>query len=142
EGNSLANEQQNEAYSTNSTTLPNVEDINQDNTLNEQERYFQYLVKLSPGTMNVGSNYITDVLDASHPNGRVNWYQFKIPLENPERVVGSIQDFKSIRFMRVFLKGFEQEVVLRFATLELVRGEWRKYYNNLLSPGEYIPDPN
>ncbi|WP_367328982.1 cell surface protein SprA, partial [Lentimicrobium sp.] len=63
-------------------------------------------------------------------------------VQSPDEVVGNIQDFKSIRFMRMFLRNFDQPVVLRFATLELVRGEWRKYYSNLLAPGEYIPNPN
>jgi cell surface protein SprA len=148
EGNSPATEQSNENFQTQATTLPNVEDINRDNTLNEQERYFQYKVNLAPEKMNVGENYITDIYTANDiplengKRGSVKWYQFKIPVQSPDVVVGNIQDFKSIRFIRMFLKDFEEEVVLRFATLELVRGEWRKYYSNLLAPGEYIPDPN
>ncbi len=137
------------------TRSPNVEDINRDNTLSDQERYFQYVVHLRPEQMVVGQNYITDMYHAtpsatrasglSLENGKdidVKWYQFKIPLQQPDRVVGNIQDFKSIRFIRMFLKGFARPVVCRFASLELERGEWRKYYNSLLSPGEYIPDPN
>ena len=148
EGNSPATEQSNEQFQTQATTLPNVEDINRDNTLNEQERYFQYKVDLEPDKMIVGENYITDVYTANDiplengKRGSVKWYQFKIPVQSPDLVVGNIQDFKSIRFIRMFLKDFDEEVVLRFATLELVRGEWRKYYSNLLTPGEYIPDPN
>ncbi|MCD4747202.1 MAG: cell surface protein SprA, partial [Bacteroidales bacterium] len=74
--------------------------------------------------------------------GNVKWYQFKIPIHSPDLVVGSIQDFKSIRFLRMFFQGFKEPIVCRFATLDLVRGEWRKYSNNedLLSPGEWIPD--
>ncbi|HNY07595.1 MAG TPA: cell surface protein SprA, partial [Bacteroidales bacterium] len=70
----------------------------------------------------------------------VKWYQFKIPIHSPDKVVGNIQDFKSIRFMRMFFKGFIQPVVCRFATFELVRGEWRKYDQSLLANGEYIPN--
>ncbi|KAF0199526.1 MAG: hypothetical protein FD166_649 [Bacteroidetes bacterium] len=148
EGNSPASEQSAEQFQTQATTLPNVEDINRDNTLNEQERYFQYKVRLNPDHMVVGENYITDVYEAkdiSLENGKkgsVKWYQFKVPVQSPDQVIGNIQDFKSIRFMRMFLKNFDEPVVIRLATLELVRGEWRKYYSNLLEPGEYIPDPN
>ncbi|MFH1121585.1 MAG: cell surface protein SprA [Bacteroidota bacterium] len=148
EGNSPASEQSAEQFQTQATTLPNVEDINRDNTLNEQERYFQYKVRLIPGQMNVGENYITDIYEAKDislengKKGNVKWYQFKVPVQSPDQVIGNIQDFKSIRFMRMFLKNFENPVVVRMATLELVRGEWRKYYSNLLEPGEYIPDPN
>ncbi len=151
EGNSPASEQSNEEFQTQSTTLPNIEDINRDNTLNEQERYFQYQVKLTPENMVVGQNYIVDIqtpegeFPIKKENGHIiktKWYLFRIPVQDPSRVVGNIQDFKSIRFMRMFLKNWQQDVVLRFATLELVRGEWRKYYDNLLTEGEYIPDPN
>lgn len=132
---------------------PNVEDINRDNTLSDQERYFQYVVHIRPEQMNIGENYISDMYHATSENTpdiklengdpiNAKWYQFKIPLQQPERVVGNIQDFKSIRFIRMFVKNFQKPIVLRFASLELERGEWRKYYNSLLAPGEYIPDPN
>jgi len=148
EGNSPSDETNPEAYPTAATNLPNVEDINDDNTLSESERYFQYRVKLSPDQMKVGQNFITDIRHASGirlPNGdisEVNWYQFKIPVQNPNKIVGNISNFQSIRFMRVFLKNWDGPVVLRFATFELVRNEWRRYENSLLAEGEYIPNDN
>ena len=33
--------------------------------------------------------------------------------------------------MRVYMKGFEKPIYLRFARLELVRGEWRRYTGDL-----------
>ncbi len=146
EGNSPSDDQNPEKYPTAATNLPNVEDLNNDNTLNENERYFQYKIDLSPEKMKVGENYITDVFhayDINLPNGKqgeVDWYQFKIPVSNPDKVIGNIEDFKSIRFIRMFLKGFKKPIVTRFATLELVRGEWRRYRQQILSPGEYIPN--
>jgi len=146
EGNSPTNDQNPEGYVTSATSLPDIEDINRDNTLSETERYFQYRVDLNPNTMMVGQNFITDVYDAKGirlPNGQVGevkWYQFKIPVRDPSKIVGGIQDYQSIRFMRMFMKGFQEPTILRFATLELVRGEWRRYRYDLLSPGEYIPN--
>ncbi len=128
---------------------PNTEDLNNDNTLSDQERYFQYVVHLRPENMEVGKNYITDMFDsrgtvklANGQTGGALWYQFKIPVQKPDKVVGGIQDYKSIRFMRMFFKDWDTAVVCRFASFELERGEWRKYYNSMLTPGEYIPDPN
>jgi cell surface protein SprA len=127
------------------TTLPDKEDINGDNTLSESERYFQYRIALNPNQMVIGQNYITDINEATVsrlPNGTsatVKWYQFKIPVRNPERVVGGIQDFKSIRFIRVFFKGVSDSIICRFATFDLVRGDWRRFNYSLLQPGEYIP---
>lgn len=146
DGNSPTSDQYTESYSTSATTRPDIEDINNNNNLDFRENYFQYSINLNPAEIdpsNVGNNYITNVLSANvtTPDGvskTVRWYQFKIPIREPENVIGNIQDFKSVRFMRMFLKGFNQEVVLRFAKLELVRGEWRKYNGGLLSPGDFI----
>ena len=141
DGNSPTSEQSPEKYPTSSTTQPNVEDINHDNTLSEAESYFQYKVDLVPTKMQVGQNYITDVIEGKNKNGDpVKWYQFKIPIYNPDKVVGDIQDFKSIRFIRMFLKGFDEDVFLRFATLDLVRGEWRKYTSSFVEGGAYQPN--
>lgn len=146
DGNSPTDAQNPESYPTAATTLPDVEDLNRDNTLSESERYFQYEIELDPQQMEVGSQYITDIYTAEAiklANNDVvstKWYQFKIPISQPDRAIGGISDFRSIRFMRMFVKEFERPVVLRFATFELVRGEWRKYQHDLLAAGEYIPD--
>ncbi|MFZ4463064.1 MAG: cell surface protein SprA, partial [Bacteroidales bacterium] len=148
EGNSSTDEQNSENYPTSGSAVPNVEDINRDNTLSEAERYFQYRIKLDPTKMKVGENFITDVREAkgvplaNGEVGEVTWYQFRIPVSQPDKVIGNIEDFRSIRFIRMFLRGFEKPIVTRFATLELVRGEWRKYRNNLQAPGEYVPNDN
>ena len=148
EGNSPSSANSPETYPTSSTTLPNIEDINKDNTLSESEQYYQYIVQLRPEMMKPGNNYIANVYYASDiplangTKGSVKWYQFKIPIRQPDKVIGSIRDFTSIRFMRMFFKGFNKEIVCRFATLELTRQEWRRYTYDLLSPGEYLPDDN
>jgi cell surface protein SprA len=128
-----------------STTIPNTEDINFDNTLNESESYYHYNIPLFPN-MQIGDSYITDIQEttAKTPTGdrSIKWYQFKIPVQQPDKTVGSIRDFKSIRFIRMLLKDFEQPIVMRFATLELVRGEWRRYNFSLKTEGEYVPNDN
>ncbi len=131
-------------YPTSATTLPNVEDINQDNNLSEAEAYFQYHIDLRPQNMVVGQNFITDKVVGTHTNGsttkQVNWYQFKIPIASPTSKVNGIQDFRSIRFIRMFMNNFSEEVTLRFARLELIRGEWRPYLREMWTPGDYIQD--
>lgn len=137
EGNSLSPEQSPNPQYQSARAVPDVEDINQDNTLNEYERYFQYKVSIRPEDLEVGKNYITDkqVSQVTTVNGpqEAVWYQFKIPLSQPDKVVGSISDFSTIRFARMFMTGFKEVTHLRFATLELVRGEWRDYKFNLNS---------
>ena len=141
EGNSLSPEDAPDRLYQSARSVPDVEDINQDNTLNEYERYFQYRVSIRPEDLVVGKNYITDKqvsLQPTRDGGRieVEWYQFKIPLSDYEKVVGSIRDFSTIRFARMFMTGFSKPTHLRFATLELVRGEWRPYDFNLNSRGD------
>jgi cell surface protein SprA len=138
EGNSLSPEDADDGLYQSARSVPDVEDINQDNTLNEYERYFQYRISIRPEDLVVGKNYIADkqtklVALRNGKDAEVEWYQFKIPLSDYERVVGSINDFSTIRFMRMFMTGFKDVTHLRFATLELVRGEWRPYEFNLNS---------
>jgi cell surface protein SprA len=132
-------------YPTQARNTPDLEDINQDNNLSESESYFQYKVSLRPSDMVVGKNYITSVV-TYNPVGSTKsekWYQFKVPIREPQKAINGIRDFRSIRFFRMFMKGFDEEVILRFAKLELVRGEWRKYLLDLTTPGEIIQgDPN
>ena len=143
EGNSIPREYQTETYITNATTTPDVEDINRDNTLSESENFFQYRVSIRPQDLVVGQNYIADKTTVSvtlenDENSQVTWYQFKIPISEYNRKVGSISDFKSIRFMRMFMTNFDTTTCLRFGTLDLVRGEWRKYDDSFMQPGEYV----
>ena len=118
-----------------SSTVPDVEDINRDNTMNTINAYYEYSIDMKPG-MEVGQNYVTDIRntqvtlpDGSNTDAR--WIQFKIPVSQPENTIGSISDFRSIRFMRMFMTGFSDEITMRFGALDLVRGEWRRYTNTL-----------
>lgn len=140
EGNSLSPDQASDPLYQSARNVPDVEDINQDNTLNEYERYFQYRVSIRPEDFEVGKNFITDKQTSWQllPNGQraeVEWYQFKIPLAEYEKAIGNITDFTTIRFARIFLTGFRHVTHLRFATLELVRGEWREYDYSLSNRG-------
>ena len=136
QGNSPDNDDRTERYDTSYKTTPDVEDINQDYTLNEYEKYYQYRISLRPQDLVVGRNYIVDKRETTPVlrNGRtenITWYQFRIPLEEYERRVGSISGFSSIRFMRMFLTDFKRPIVLRFGSFDLVRGTWRVYNQNL-----------
>lgn len=136
EGNSTASEDSPEDYDISAKSMPDVEDINQDFTLNESEKYYEYRIPLYPA-MKAGEGYITSVRSTSVVlrNGQtandVKWYQFKVPIHNYTEKVGTIQDFSSIRFMRMYLTNFSDSTVLRFAKLALVRADWRAYDKTL-----------
>ena len=141
QGNSPDSDSRSESYDTSYKTTPDVEDINQDYTLNEYEKYYQYRVSIRPQDLVVGQNYIVDKRETSvklrnDTTETVTWYQFRIPVDDYERNVGGITDFTSIRFMRMFLTDFQKPIVLRFGSLDLVRGEWRIYEQSLSTGSE------
>lgn len=145
-GNSPVNDL-NTQYVTSGSSIPESEDINKDNALNETEAYYQYKVHLAPSTdptMTIGQNFIVNKkqTDVKLTNGRVQtetWYQFKVPIREYEKTVGGISDFRSVRFVRMFLEGFTDTAIVRFAQLQLDRNQWRQYRYSLMSPGENIP---
>ncbi len=131
---------ENEAYGTASTLQPDIEDINQDNTLNDSERFYRYRISIRKEDMQrVGQQHIASIMETevtlrNKEKALVKWYQFKVPLRGDTAImkkVGNIRNFKSIRFARIYMTNFSQETHLRLATLDLVRGEWRSYTKGL-----------
>ena len=127
-------------FSSAATLYPDDEDINHDNTLNQTEQYFEYKIDLKPNMAANSTKYVTDqrqlsVTYADGTHGTENWYLFRVPLSGYTSNVGNIPDFQSIRFMRMYLAGFEDSAVLRFASLNLVRNQWRNYKYDLDTNG-------
>ena len=142
EGNSPSTSEQ--AFSSAAKSTPDIEDNNQDFTMDEYENFFQYRISLHPEEMVVGQNYITDkrTVTTKLRNGNsesVNWYKFRIPIDEYEKVVGSIRDFTSIRFIRMYMTSFAKPITLRFATMQLVRGTWRPYQQPIASKNNLSP---
>lgn len=149
QGNSPVNNSSN--LNPSATNLPDGEDLNRDNSLNENEAYYRYPIKMTKGKNTVQSNGNTITLDGlafeSDPqlkdlitdtvvfyknNQYYVWYRFKLPLDYKQRQkIGGIQDFRSIRFIRMLYKGFDERTTFRFATLELGRNQWRRYTQQL-----------
>ncbi|MCL7762269.1 cell surface protein SprA [Polaribacter sp. Z014] len=135
QGNSPTLNQSTESYPTSSTSYPDVEDINKDQTMNTVESYYEYKVSMNRNDLAIGKNYIVDkkITEVTLENGakqQTTWYQFRVPLRGGTPING-ISDFNSIRFVRMFLTNFKIPVVLRFGELDLVRGDWRRYTKTL-----------
>lgn len=142
------------------TTVPTVEDVNRDNTMNTINQYYEYTIDISPNHLSIENPLITDVkIDNQVPTADggttpVTWYQFKIPLSDqavnrylspantPVRTSSSNTptDLRSVNFMRMYLTGFNEELVLRMGTLDLVRGDYRSYLVNLDGDGVDVVD--
>ncbi len=114
-----------------SSTYPDSEDLNADNTLGKvaQEQYYTYNVDLHPSTLAVGRKYIFDKIYVEAEG--VTWYLFRIPIRQFDEKVGDVEDFKSIKYIRMYLTGFRQPVVLRLANFRTVGNRWRRYTGNL-----------
>lgn len=128
--------------------LPDNEDLNADNTLNELEEYYEYSIDLKPGELAIGSKYIVDKITPArlsegnnNPDG-ATWYLFRIPVRNFEGRVGNIEGFKSIRYVRMILTEFDQPVVLRMANFRLIGSRWRRYLENLQDGLVLDPEPD
>ncbi|GAA4382418.1 cell surface protein SprA [Hymenobacter koreensis] len=122
-----------------STAFPDKEDLNRDNVISDTERYYEYRVSMRPGDLQVGENYIIDKVTNTVNGDEVSWYQFRIPIRTPSRVVGTPGGeqfgFKSIRFVRMYLTGWSEPVVLRMLQLQFIANQWRRYLGVISEPG-------
>jgi cell surface protein SprA len=123
EKNSPESNQNRNQFTQANTNLPDGEDLNTDNTINSNEEYYEYVIDLQPGALEVGNKFI---VDKTTTDG-ANWYLFRIPVREFSGKTPNMNSFKSIRFMRMYLTEFENPVVLRFAQLQLVGQQYRKY---------------
>jgi cell surface protein SprA len=135
QGNSPTLNQSTETYPTSSTTYPDTEDINRDQTMNTVESYYEYKISMNQADLQKGSGYIVDekTTNTVLENGdtqQTKWYQFRVPVRSGSPING-ISDFNSIRFIRMFLTNFKMPIVIRFGELDLVRGDWRRYVRTL-----------
>ena len=120
------------------TQQPDREDLNQDNTVNDTEAYYQYEIDVKQDKLKVGQNYIVDKIIESG----VEWYLFRIPLRSPTKAVGGINGLKSMRFIRTILTEWEQPVVCRFAAFQLAGFQYRKFTGDLTPRGlQNVPEP-
>ncbi|MBL7816669.1 MAG: cell surface protein SprA [Saprospiraceae bacterium] len=117
------------------TNLPDAEDINRDNSFEENEAYFSYKIPISRDYFSPTTNkyYIENTPDPNG-SGRI-WHHFRVPIDAFDSKHGAINDFRSIRFMRLIVKDFEKPVCLRFAKLDLIRNQWRRYKRPLSKDG-------
>ncbi|MCB2376353.1 cell surface protein SprA [Hymenobacter sp. BT635] len=134
EGNSQENSQ------LSSTAFPDKEDLNRDNVITDTERYYEWRMSLKPDQMEVGQNYIVDKVTNSITGDQVSWYQFRIPIRQPSGVIvngqtGEPFGYKSIRFVRMYLTGWQQPVVLRMVQPQFVANQWRRFLSPISQPG-------
>ncbi len=138
EGNSPISASTNQDFIPASSTLPDNEDINVDNTISDLEEYFEYRLPLLPGQLRAGEEYIIDEIS----NGEATWYLYRIPIQDVGTPIGT-PSFENIKYVRMYLTGFSEPVVLRMAQLQLVGSQWLKSVKSLREEGlNEIPNTN
>jgi len=144
QGNSVAQDENNSrGLVSTSTNLPDTEDLNGDNNIEQSETYYQYKINLHPDMM-VGENFITNIQEGTGDTSLSTpsrWLKFQIPIAEFQNQVGDV-DITAIQFMRMYMTDFEEQVVCRFADFNLIRNQWRKYEANIYEEGEYQPNDN
>jgi len=101
--------------------------------MNTIDAYYEYNIPINPTSLSVENNdFVTDVrqISVTTQTGEeipTRWVQFRVPVNQFDNTVGGISDFRAIRFMRMYMNDWEAPVVLRFGTLDLVRGDFRRY---------------
>ena len=125
------------------TNLPDAEDINRDNSFEENEAYFSYKIPLTPSSFNnTNKYYIESITGGASNNITRKWHHFRVPIDAFESKHGQISDFRSIRFMRIVMKDFDDDVIVRFAKMDLIRNQWRRYKRELDCKGVFIGNNN
>ncbi|WP_291094139.1 cell surface protein SprA [Empedobacter sp. UBA6745] len=135
-----------------SSLTPDTEDINGDFNLDQTENYNQYTLKINRQTLEDPNNKFIvarKTVQGEFPDKTkhdVKWYQVRIPVDNFDLDLdgdgveelnndASIAQAESVltaaRFMRMVMRGFEEETTIRFGTFDLVRSEWRRYTKNV-----------
>ncbi len=112
------------------TGQPDMEDLNNDKSLNELESYYHYEVELkrSGDTILYDLTDFNNVITDRRDNGNNEiWYRFRIPIAKYKKKVGSQQDFRSIQSMRILFTGFEEQTTFRFIEFQLGRNTWRRF---------------
>lgn len=120
------------------SAVPDSEDANLDYNLDRIENYNQYTVQLGQSDLNLDNPFIVDTKRATvnfenGQAGEANWYLFRVPVSDYDANVGAASDdvLTSARYMRLIVKGFEEQTTLRLATLDMVRSDWRRYAKNV-----------
>jgi cell surface protein SprA len=114
--------------------FPNTEDLNANYNIDLEDEYIEYEIPLD-------KTYLTDSTGSvEHTNpyivggGSNKWYQYRIPLQEPTRLVGNAASvtsvLQSVQSLRLWLSGFKDSVNIRIAEIGFIGNQWEERIHN------------
>lgn len=126
EGNTNLDSRGNNNSSLTATIEADNEDINDNNTLESEEKFFEYRINLSKNELQVGKKFIVGEAEADNSNRK--WYLVRIPIhERSTRTAVNDPKLTEVQFLRMYMTGFKKPVVLRMVKFQMVSSQWQKY---------------
>ena len=112
-----------------STREPDAEDLQRDFVKDLNEDFFRYKLRIDRNTLRSGGHFVSAIREVpvTLPDGstqRTRWIKIRIPLSDYQEKVGN-PDRHDTRAIRMIFTGFDSPVHFRWASLRLVRSDWR-----------------
>jgi len=125
EGNSTSNFPNVEQYPTTSSSLPNKEDQDNNESLDLGNAYYEYHIELDHNSFISGTNFIDSVWYAQgvftidNSVHSLYWYHFKMPIHEYTSTYGNVQTLSDLKMIRIYLTNFSSPATLRLAEFYL-----------------------
>jgi len=101
--------------------VPDTEDLNRNDFLDQENSYFRYEIPLD--TNATRNEFVVD--GGFNPEIDLKWFLFRIPLKDYIKKIG-LPSFSKIDGIRIFVQGVDSSVHFRFTELNLVGSQWQK----------------
>jgi len=106
--------------------IPDTEDINRNGDVDLRNEYFEYTIHLGKRPPDGGQKSEGGgVVDPATGRVRTGWWLYRIPLDEPSKVVGR-PSLSLIEYARIWVDGFERPGYLWIAEVNLVGNDWKE----------------
>ncbi len=103
--------------------IPDTEDLNSNGVVDLANSYFEYEISLDTSAV-TNPNVVSSAIRPSD-NSRTGWVQFRIPVRDFTRTVGSPTQ-ENIEFIRVAFVNATDTIAVRIGDFSLVGNQWQK----------------
>lgn len=112
--------------------LPDTEDLSGNGITELDNEYAEYEIPLD--TLYLTRDGVLAQNRYIAGGGNERWYQYRIPLLDPDTIAGSAQSvqdvLRNVQYVRLWLSGFADSVQIRIAEMGLVGNQWQERTRN------------